>query len=148
MTMTNERIETERAIFERWVKETKPQLWPNAAADGSYTNPDGSYVNVGLQRMWLGWQAALSRSSNSETAIGALADIAFSDDMTLKVARTKAHRIYGKLRANDLEEERAEEADPATAGSTVIEVLQRERDAMKRERDELRQALRHSPKFV
>ena len=50
--------------------------------------------------------------------------------------------------ADDLAEERSEKPDTATAGLSVIEILERERDAMKRERDELRQALRHSPKFV
>ncbi len=44
-----------------------------------------------------------------QRALAALADIGFSDDMTLKVARQKARRIYDELRV--------EQADPAGAGA-------------------------------
>jgi hypothetical protein len=36
-----------------------------------------------------------------ERALGALADIAFSHDMTLAVAKAKAKRIYEEIRARD-----------------------------------------------
>ncbi len=43
-----------------------------------------------------------------EIALGVLADIAMSDDMTLDLARAKATRIYEELRADELQEEAAE----------------------------------------
>jgi hypothetical protein len=43
-----------------------------------------------------------------ELAAGALADIAYATDMTLRLARKKADRIYRILRADELAEEARE----------------------------------------
>ncbi len=42
-----------------------------------------------------------------EKAIAALADIAFSKDLTLKSIRAKAKRIYEELRAEELADEKS-----------------------------------------
>lgn len=42
--------------------------------------------------------ADMTTREDFETAMGALADIAFADDMTLEIARSKAKRIYEALR--------------------------------------------------
>lgn len=44
------------------------------------------------------WVDGAAYDRELDTACGALADIAFSDDMTLELARAKAKRIYEKLR--------------------------------------------------
>ena len=50
-----------------------------------------------------------------ELAIGALADIAFSADMTIEIAKRKAERIYNSLREAELQ---AETADNDSAGGS------------------------------
>lgn len=48
----------------------------------------------------------MNQSEKLELAIMHLADIAFSDDMTLEIAKAKAKRIYEELRADELAAER------------------------------------------
>lgn len=57
----------------------------------------------------------LSDAEKLEIALGALADIACSDDMTLTLARKKALRIYRELRgAERAETPNAEQARSAS----------------------------------
>jgi hypothetical protein len=50
-------IERERELFERWVKDDLPKLWPNPGIDGRH-HAGGAYNNARLQDMWCAWQAA------------------------------------------------------------------------------------------
>lgn len=52
-----------------------------------------------------------------ELAIGALADIALSRDMSLSTIRKKAKRIYEELRAEELAEEARERAADKPTGT-------------------------------